>query len=130
MSQPDREHPRYAHEAAVTLRTGKTKLHGRTLNVSRGGLCVDLPQKCKVGDDAEVDLVLIFDGGTESEPLTLAARIVWSTKLDSDYQIGVVFKPMDAEHVEYLTMFLRYLDDSSGKRTRTPPPASIDDRFR
>lgn len=114
----------------MTLRADKLKVAGRTLNVSRGGLCVDLPQKCKVGDDVEVDLVLIFDEGTESEPLTLQARVVWCTKVDSAYQTGVVFRPMAPERVEYLTMFLRYLDDSTGKRARTAPPASIDDRFR
>lgn len=131
VSRSEREHPRYAHEASVTLHAGKAKLQGRTINVSRGGLCVDLAQKCTVGQDVEVDLVLIFDGGTESEPLRVPARVVWCTAVDDAYQVGVCFRPLETERSQYLTMFLRYLDDGSdGKKPRTPPPASVDDRFR
>lgn len=115
----------------MTLLGGKTKLEGRTVNVSRGGLCVDLPSKVKVGSDVDIDIVLIFDEETESEPLRVPSRVVWCTKLDSAYQVGICFRPMDAERAQYLTMFLRYLDDGTdGKKARTPPPASIDDRFR
>ena len=35
---PVREHPRYAHESAVTFHLGSKTLAGRTINVSGGQL--------------------------------------------------------------------------------------------
>jgi hypothetical protein len=130
VTRSDREHPRYAHEATVTFVLESKPVDGRTSNVSRGGFCADLSRKVKVGTDVEVDLVLVFDEGTTSEPLRLPARIVWCTKLDEAYQVGFAFKPLDAQRTEYLTMFLRYLDDGSSSKRGKAPPLSIDDRFR
>ena len=48
VDRPDRQHLRYAHEAAVTLYLAGEQagdvavLSGRTRNVSRGGLCATL----------------------------------------------------------------------------------------
>jgi hypothetical protein len=124
----DREHPRYAHEASVTLRVPGHTVTGRTRNLSRGGLCATLSDQVAVGIDIEVDIQLVFDDDCQSEPLRVPARIVWCTAVDDGHQVGVRFLPTDVERAEYLTMFLRYLDDGSG------PPApkislAIDDRF-
>lgn len=124
----DRTHPRYAHEAAITVHVNHLALEGRTANMSRGGLCADLEDAIAVGADVEVDIQLIFDEGTQSEPLRLPARVVWCTKLDDAFQIGLAFKPMTQELGEYLTMFLRYLGDGSTAQRRRRE-SSIDKRF-
>jgi hypothetical protein len=124
----EREHPRYAHEAAVTVRWGGKAFEGRTRNVSRGGLCADISDAVKVGADVIVDLVLVFDDDAQSEPLKLPARVVWCTPVDEAFQVGVSFKPLDARLTQYLTLFLRYLDDSRGDHA--PREQSLDDRFR
>jgi hypothetical protein len=124
----DREHPRYAHEAAVTIRVGGKAFQGRTQNVSRGGLCAHLGDAIAGGSDVEVSMVLVFDDDLQSEALVLPARVAWCTTVDEEYQIGLAFRALDAKKLEYLKLFLRYLDDRrTEKRPRDLP---IDDRFR
>src|SRR5204862_4104119 len=77
VSRPEREHPRYAHEAAITLHTPGRSISGRTCNVSRGGLCATLAEPIAIGTDIEVDLQPVFDDGRQSEPMRLPARLVW-----------------------------------------------------
>ena len=128
MSHQDREFPRYAHEAAVTFRVGGTRLEGRTRNVSRGGLCATLVEPLAIGDDVEVELVLVFDDELQSDALRLPARVVWCTPLDEAHQVGVVFRALDVRRVEQIQLFLSYLRD---RRDDAPKPAtSVDDRFR
>lgn len=112
------------------MRVGGKQHQGRTTNVSRGGLAADLAEKLAVGTEVECDLQLVFDDDQQSEPLRVPARIVWCTALEEVFQIGVAFKPMDAEKAQYLTLFLKYLDDS-GPRVKTPKAErSVDDQFR
>jgi hypothetical protein len=129
MPPQDREHPRYAHEAAVTLRTGSRSIEGRTRNVSRGGVCANLVDPVKVGIDIDVDIVLVFEDEAKSEPLRIPARVVWCTQLDDAHQVGLVFRAMSKQLNEYLTMFLRYLQDSTTERANARVD-DVDDRFR
>src|SRR5207249_133846 len=93
---PEREHPRYAHEAAIRLNNLGHTIQGRTRNVSRGGLCATLGEQIAIGTDIEVDIQLVFEGDLQSEPLHVRARIVWCTSVDDDYQVGVQFQPLDS----------------------------------
>jgi hypothetical protein len=124
----DREHPRYAHEAVITLHTPGLAISGRTSNLSRGGLCATLSEPIAVGTVIELDIQLVFSDDVQSEPLRIPARIVWCTSVDEGHQIGASYLPLDAERSEYLTMFLRYLEDD-GEDDDDDPPPSIDDRF-
>ncbi|HEY4241084.1 MAG TPA: PilZ domain-containing protein [Kofleriaceae bacterium] len=124
----NREHPRYAHEAAVTLYEGDRVYQGRSSNVSRGGLCATVTEPMPVGSALDIDLTLVFEDDLTSEPLRLPARVVWCTHLDDGHQLGLAFHSLDAERVEYLTMFLRYLEDGSADAAK-PRDLSIDDRF-
>jgi hypothetical protein len=126
VSRAEREHPRFAHEAVVTVRLGNAAVEGRTRNVSRGGVCADVAQAVAVGADILVDLALVFDEA-QSEPLQLPARVVWCTMVDHAYQLGIAFRVMDAERAEYLGLFLRYLDDS--RIEKLPRDAPVDERF-
>lgn len=128
MERRDREHLRYAHEAAITLYPPGRELSGRTRNVSRGGLCATLAEEVAVGTEIAVDLQLVFAGDLQSEPLRLLARVVWCTSVDDGHQVGVSFLAPTAEATADLTMFLRYLDDSEA-RPAPPDAVSVDDRF-
>ena len=128
MSRPEREDPRYAHEAAITLNTPGHAISGRTSNVSRGGLCATLPEPIAVGTAIEVDIQLVFTDDLQSEPLRVPALVVWCTSLGDGHQVGVRFLPLDREKAEYLTMFLRYLGGDGSARPRRAV-TSVDDRF-
>jgi PilZ domain-containing protein len=127
-----REHPRYAHAAVVTLHLrGVEPVRGESDNLSRGGLCAvvtGLSTPLATGADIEVDIQLMFDEATQSEPLRLPARIVWCTPVDETHQVGVAFRPLDADQSDYLTMFLRYLDDGT-KAPRSKRESTLDKRF-
>jgi hypothetical protein len=123
----EREHPRYAHEAAVKLRVGQRTLEGRTRNVSRGGLCATLADPLAIGDDVDLELVLVFDDDLQSDALKLPARVVWCTQVDDANQIGVAFRPLDPRRTEQLGVFLTYLEEQRGEKSNTKP--SLDERF-
>jgi hypothetical protein len=128
VDRPERQHRRYAYGAAIVLITPGQAIAGHTRDVSRGGLCATLTEPIAVGIDIELDIQLVFDDERHSEALRVPARIVWCTPIGDDHQVGVQFLPLTGETAEYLTMFLRFLDDGSRVQT-TPQAASIDERF-
>jgi hypothetical protein len=98
--------------------------------VSRGGLAAELPAAVANGAEIECELQLVFEDDAQSEPLSVPARIVWCTALEDGFQVGVAFKPMTADKTKFLTMFLRYLDDSGPKTKQPKVERSVDDQFR
>ena len=128
MGSTDRQHPRFAADVGIKFYIGKQVTEGRTRNVSRGGLCADLATALPTGKDVDVDMILVFDDNSTSEPLRLPARIVWCTPFENAYQVGVSFRPLDKQRSEYLTLFLKYLADDKPQRSKKA--TNIDDRFR
>ncbi len=108
-------HPRFATEASIAIRGPDGQIDGRTKDVSRGGLAAIAQQPIAPGTAVELEISLVFDEATFSEPLAVPARVVWCTPLgERDYQIGTAFLPLASEQAEYLSMFLRYLSDWDG----------------
>jgi hypothetical protein len=129
VDRPQRQYPRYAHDAAIRLLTPGQEISGRTCNVSRGGLCATLSEEIATGTEIQIDMQLVFEDEHRSEALRLPARIAWCTPIDDGHQIGAQFLPLNAETNEYLTMFLRYLDDEDTSKAKQVA-VSVDDRFR
>jgi len=111
-----RAFPRYATEAAVTLRHGDAAVAGRSRNMSRGGMCAQLEAALPVGTQVTVEVALVFDEKNTSERLALPARVVWSTAIDDVHQVGVAFLPLSADQARYLDLFLGYLADPTAAR--------------
>lgn len=128
VTRPIREHPRYAHEAAITFYALDRSITGRSRNVSRGGLCAELDDEIAVGTSIEIDLQLVFEDNRQSEPLRLPARIVWCTAIDDQFQVGVQFLTLHDETAADLLLCLRYLD-GRGTIQRPAPEVPIDERF-
>ena len=114
----------------MTFHHGAKQVQGRTRNLSRGGVCALVADTLPNGASVELDLQLIFDEDTQSEKLRLPGRIAWCTPLDEGYQIGLSFRSLDAEQHEYLTIFLKYLDDGAQRDRPFVKSANLDDRFR
>jgi hypothetical protein len=130
VSTGERQYPRYAHEAAVLVKVGASSTKGRTRNMSRGGLCANVDAAIATGTDVIVEITLVFDGDMQSEPLSLPARVAWCTTVDHEFQIGVSFKPLAGERAEFLQLFLKYLGEDKGPKTKGPRvPKSVDDQF-
>jgi len=109
----ERQFPRYAIRAEITLRTrgGGVIGRGHTNNLSRGGLCADLDATPTRGQSVEVGIALVFSNDSLSEPLPLPARVVWSTSLGDKHQAGLSFLQLTAEQSSFLDMFIRFLAD-------------------
>jgi PilZ domain len=119
MTTVDRAHPRVASNATVVVKLESESQKGETTNISRGGLCAQLERPIKVGSTAELEISLVFEEGSTSEALVVAARIVWCTHLDMGYQVGLSFLPMSSDQHKYLAIFTRLLAD----RPREAPAA-------
>lgn len=89
------------------MTTRRGELHGRTRNVSRGGLCLDLGEALVTGEDVAIAIALVFQDDQYSEQLGLPARIVWCTPIDDIHQVGAQFSRLSARQVAYLELFLR-----------------------
>ena len=105
----ERAFPRYAVQAAVTLRDGASSISGRTTNLSRGGIAGQINGTMPIGTSVTVEMALIFDDQNRSETLALPARIVWSTPLDDGHQLGLAFRSLTPQQLGYLDLFLGYL---------------------
>ena len=82
-----------------------------------------------MGTEVEVDMQLVFDDDEKSDALRISGHVVWCTMVDDGHQIGVAFRPLNADKAKLVNLFLRYLDDG-GKPTKTVKgERSIDDQF-
>lgn len=107
-----RQFPRFAIDAAVEVLVGDTVgAHGRTRNLSRGGLSAAVAGELPRGARVDVRIALRLEAGHTSEPLTLPARVVWSTPLGGARQLGLAFLPLTREQAADLELFVRFLDD-------------------
>lgn len=105
----ERLYPRYALEAAIEFMSPAGSTHGRTKNVSHGGLAAEVARPLPSGLVLKVRMSLVFGEDSFSEPLTLPARVVWCTPIHDNFQLGVCFMTLSTEEQSYLAMFLRYL---------------------
>jgi hypothetical protein len=91
-----RAYPRFAIAAVIELRGEHEVSRGRSRNVSRGGLCVEVDRAVAAGATVGVAMTLVFDDNGESEALVLAARVAWCTPLGDRFQVGCQFLPLPA----------------------------------
>lgn len=113
MSVENRAYPRHALEVDAEVHYGDKVIPVRTRDVSRGGMCFIAETGVPAGAEVRVNMALVFDEATFSEPLKLRARIVWCTAFGDSYQIGSTFLGLTSDSRAYLDMFLRYLEESA-----------------
>jgi PilZ domain len=125
----ERAAPRHAVDAAVTI-TDSTGVvaRGRTRNVSHGGLCAVVSRSVARGVTVEISMALDFGEAGVSEPLVVAARVVWSTPFVDGDQVGVTFVGLTPTQRSFLDMFIRYLTSTDGERRARDTRDPFDDR--
>jgi hypothetical protein len=125
MAADARQHPRYALEMDVEIRTASGPIPARSRDVSGGGLCCITTAPLALGTDVQLNMSLVFDESTFSEPLLVRARIVWCTNLGTDrFQLGTTFLGLTQEDRAYLDMFLRYLKEGQSRQAEAADPAA------
>jgi hypothetical protein len=146
MKQPKRDekettasrrlYPRFNVDVQVAVSSDDAQVVAHTRDISRSGLCLISAQELAREKEIRLEIVLTFGEGGLSEPLHLAGRVVWCTKLFGQFQIGVMFVKIDEEQARNLHMFIGFLDGSinsgelfEGDEETTDKPSDPDDPF-
>ena len=114
MSDSRRESPRYVVEleGEAILPEGHA-FPVRTRNLSHNGVAFLAQVPVAAGTIVELRLALAQEGRAFSQPLGVRARIVWSTPVGAEHQLGASFLGVTNEQRSYLDLFLRYLEGGS-----------------
>ncbi len=107
-----RRHPRFNVDLPVEYaRSSLSVKHGRTVNISEGGLLLYLPERVEIGQD--LVLKLFFPSGTALETVETMVQVVWTdihlAEDRGDYRTGVCFADISSEDLDKLMNFLRSL---------------------
>ncbi|HVZ72528.1 MAG TPA: PilZ domain-containing protein [Polyangia bacterium] len=131
-----RLHPRFQVDVQVSVSADNVKLSAHTRDISRSGLCLISAEGLPLEKEIGIELVLKFGEGGLSEPLHVVGKVVWSTALFGQFQIGVMFVKVDEEQARNLHMFIGFLDGSlnagelfGGDEETTDKPNDPDDPF-
>ncbi len=106
----NRQHPRFAIELDAEIQTAEKLVMGRTADVSQGGFCLLAGDGLRVGAACEVKLALVFSENEFSEQLALPATVMWCTRVQDAYQIGVKFGALAPQDAGYLRLFMNFLN--------------------
>jgi hypothetical protein len=112
-----RRHRRFNVDVEVSARTPLGRhLSARTRDVSEAGICLVTNEAVRSGELLTLDVVLSFGEDAYSEPLALAARVVWCTRIGAAFQVGAMFEDVSDQHYEILETFLQFLDGTLAPR--------------
>lgn len=106
----NRQHHRFAIELDAEIRTAEKLVMGRTADVSQGGFCLLAGEELRIGAACEVKLALVFSDNEFSEQLALPATVVWCTRVQDAYQIGLKFGGLAPQDAGYLRLFMNFLN--------------------
>jgi len=101
--------PRFACDLEATIEVpGRPPVAGLAREISTTGVCVLTEIPVSPGSDANVHLRLILEWA-ESETLTLPGQVLWSTRTEGHFQVGVAFGQMPVERWQRLDILLRFI---------------------
>jgi Tfp pilus assembly protein PilZ len=105
-----RRHPRFSVQIVAQITYDKQILSVSTKDMSRGGICLISSQGIPLGSVIVISMVLMLGKKSFSECFELCGKVVWCTRLDERYQIGVAFADIDDSTRSFLEMFLKFLN--------------------
>lgn len=101
--------PRFACDLEATIEVpGRPAVAGLAKEISTTGVCILTEIPVSPGSDANIHLRLILEWA-ESDTLTLPAQVLWSTRTEGHFQIGVAFGQMPVERWQRLDILLRFI---------------------
>lgn len=107
-----RRHPRFNVDLPLEYAPSSLFVkHGRTINISEGGLLLYLPERIEIGQ--HLVLKLFFPSGTALETIETMVQVVWTdihlAEDWGDYRTGVYFVDISTEDLDKVMSFLRSL---------------------
>ena len=121
-----RKHPRFS--VALPIEYWQTdqprSRHGRTVDVSEGGLLLHLSELMEIGQILRVRLFMISGPDIASVEALAQVEVVWQDIYqgkEGDYRVGVKFVEISPQNVEQLKKFLHNLDFKMPSDLILPP---------
>jgi PilZ domain-containing protein len=110
MTIENRQHPRYALDIDCTIMALGATLHARTRNLSRSGISCMVLEPLSPGTEVMFEMALTFGPNEFSEPIRLAATVMWCTRVVEAWQVGARFDPLTPPMGQLLGVFIQFLD--------------------
>ena len=121
-----RKHPRFS--VALPIEYWPTdqsrNRHGRTIDVSEGGLLLHLSELMEIGQILRVRLFMISGPDIASVEAVAQVEVVWQDIYpgkEEDYRVGVKFVEISGQDVGKLKKFLNSLDFKMPSDLTLPP---------
>jgi hypothetical protein len=107
ISTDDRRAPRKTMRLSAALRApGRPTLHTSTLDISAGGVCVEVPYVLDIATECEIDINLDACGTTHL--IKLYGRVCYSVQMaERAYRTGMQFVRMRTEVASQLASLLK-----------------------
>jgi c-di-GMP-binding flagellar brake protein YcgR len=88
----------YRMEGAQKAPKARTK----SVNISVGGICFEVPDRCRIGARLSMEIFLKPD-----EPVKVEGNIIWHNKLqDGSHRVGVRFEGLKEEESQRFSDFI------------------------
>jgi c-di-GMP-binding flagellar brake protein YcgR len=121
-----RKHPRFSVALPVEYwQTDRSRSrHGRTIDVSEGGLLLHLSEMMEIGQILRLRLFMISGPDIASVEVLAQVEVVWQDIYqgkEGNYRVGVKFVEISPEDVEQLKKFLTELEFKMPSELTLPP---------
>jgi c-di-GMP-binding flagellar brake protein YcgR len=104
-----RQHNRLDLRMSAEVRTARTAFTATTRDLSEGGAGLSAERPLTEGEEVTLGLFLVLDDvETDTPPLWVKARVVWSSETDDNrYAAGVRFEVITDEQRSWLRQILK-----------------------
>ncbi|HEX4460930.1 MAG TPA: HDOD domain-containing protein [Polyangia bacterium] len=119
-----RQHTRHNLVLEAEVSCEGRLIQGRTMNISKGGCSVLSRTPLTVGCEHSVRLKIDGLGGKLPSAVDLSAMVVWCTRSDRDFQIGLKFFSQSNDTVKLLETILALASAQAPANDRDEPAAA------
>jgi len=121
-----RRHPRFSVALPIeywSMDKPKSR-HGRTIDLSEGGLLLHLSEMMEIGQVLKLKLFMISGPDIASVEALAQVEVIWQDLYlgkEGDYRVGVKFIDISPQNVDQLKKFLKDLEFKMPAELELPP---------
>jgi c-di-GMP-binding flagellar brake protein YcgR len=121
-----RKHPRFSVALPIEYwpMDKSRSRHGRTIDVSEGGLLLHLSEMMEIGQVLRLKLFMISGPDIASVEALAQVDVVWQDIYlgkEGEYRVGVKFVEISPQNVDQLKKFLNNLEFKMPEELKLPP---------